>query len=185
MTGPTTIILPQTIYQEIIDHALEGAPEEVCGILGGVGNRATELVRGRNEAEDRTGNYWVDGQTLYKQVEFEDRGEQMIAIYHSHPASEAYPSATDARSITYPDACHLICSLENPDQPVVRAFRFIVQDLAERPSDLQPVRDDTRFLARQHRSGRDGRYDLALIDRHGHERRRSVLIVELTIVLAP
>ena len=49
----TTITLPRSIYDEIITHALEGAPEEICGILGGLDGVASELVRGRNEATNR------------------------------------------------------------------------------------------------------------------------------------
>ena len=102
MATATSITLPRSIYDEIITHALEGAPEEICGILGGRDGVAIELVRGRNEAANRIMDYWVDGQTLLKQFDFEDRGEEMIAIYHSHPVDEAYPSATDARNAFYP-----------------------------------------------------------------------------------
>ena len=97
MTVPP-ITLPKAIYQEIIAHAREGAPEEVCGIISGRDNRATQLIRAYNEAANPILDYWVDGQTLLMQFEFEDRGEEMLAIYHSHPVSEAYPSATDARN---------------------------------------------------------------------------------------
>lgn len=116
--------LPQTIYEEIIAHARAGKPEEICGVLRGRGLVAYELIRGRNMAEDRVNNYAVDQQTLLLQFKFEDAGDEMMGIYHSHPISVAYPSATDAWNAHYPDSIYLICSLEFDDAPVIRAFRM-------------------------------------------------------------
>ena len=53
----------------------------------------------------------------------EDDGEELVGIYHSHTKSEAYPSQTDINlAENWPDPLYLICSLENSDEPVVRAF---------------------------------------------------------------
>lgn len=177
-----TVILPRAVYEGIIAHAREGAPEEVCGIVAGRGAVATELARGRNEAADPLVDYWMDGQTLLRQFEFEDRGEEMIAIYHSHPCDEAYPSASDARHAFYPDAIYLICSLRDPQQPVIRAFRLLSQPLEERPSGVQPVRGDPQFLASQQRDGRHDHYLLAVTE-NGRQHWRKVAVVELAIVI--
>jgi len=120
-----TVQLPQHIYDEIIAHAREGKPEEICGILRGRGMVAYELFRGRNVARERIENYEVDEQTLLLQFKFENSGDEMMGVYHSHPVSVAYPSATDAWNATYPDSIYLICSLEYDDAPVIRAFRMI------------------------------------------------------------
>lgn len=119
------IRLPQGVYDEIVAHARAGKPEEVCGIVRGRGELAIEAVRGRNIAPERIENYQLDPQTLLMQFEFEDAGDEMVAIYHSHPVSVAYPSATDAWNAHYPDCIYLICSLEHDDAPVVRAFRLM------------------------------------------------------------
>jgi proteasome lid subunit RPN8/RPN11 len=117
--------LPAHIHAEIIAHAREGKPEEICGILRGRGLVATELIRARNIAEERIENYTIDPQTLLLQYKFEAEGDAMMGVYHSHPVSVAYPSATDARwSAIYPDCVYLICSLEFDDAPVIRAFRM-------------------------------------------------------------
>lgn len=121
--------LPQTIYAEIIAHAREGKPEEICGVLRGRGLVAEALFRGQNVAEDRVNNYAVDQQTLLLQFKFEDAGDEMMGVYHSHPISVAYPSATDAWNAHYPDSIYLICSLEFDDSPVIRAFRMTPQFL--------------------------------------------------------
>ena len=54
--------------------------------------------------------------------EMEERGEDLVAIYHSHTASAAYPSQTDVNLATYPDAVYVIVSLEEADTPEVRGY---------------------------------------------------------------
>lgn len=117
--------LPHHMVEEIVAHARAGKPEEVCGIVRGRGTEALEIIRARNIADERIENYTVDPQTLLRQFEFEDAGDEMLAIYHSHPVSVAYPSATDAWNANYPDSVYLICSLEFDDAPVLRGFRMI------------------------------------------------------------
>jgi proteasome lid subunit RPN8/RPN11 len=112
------------VADAIIAHAREGKPEEVCGIVRGRALAAVEAVRGRNIASERIENYEVDPETLLLQFAFEDQGDEMMAIYHSHPVSVAYPSATDAWNAHYPESIYLICSLEFDDAPVIRAFRM-------------------------------------------------------------
>ena len=124
-----TVQLPQHIYDEIIAHARAGKPEEICGVLRGRGLVAEELFRGRNIARDRIDNYEVDEQTLLLQFKFGNTGDEMMGVYHSHPVSVAYPSATDAWNATYSDSIYLICSLEFDDAPVIRAFRMITHFL--------------------------------------------------------
>lgn len=118
------VILPLPLWEFIVAHAREGKPEEICGILRGKGAVAFEAIRARNVADERIENYTVDPQTLLRQFEFEDAGEEMMGIYHSHPVSVAEPSATDAWNAHYPEAIYFICSLEFDDAPVIRAWRL-------------------------------------------------------------
>jgi len=136
------VLLPQGIADAIIAHAREGKPEEICGILRGRDNEAFELVRGINEAEDKIDNYMVDAKTLLLQFEFEDAGDEMMGIYHSHPVSVAYPSATDAWNAHYPDSIYFICSLEFDDQPTIRAFSMLPHFL---DLDLEALTDELPF----------------------------------------
>ena len=116
--------IPQAVYATIIDHARAGKPEEICGIVRGRGLDAYAAIRGRNIAAERIENYEVDPQTLLRQFEFEEQGDEMMGIYHSHPVSVAYPSATDAWNAHYPESIYFICSLEFDDAPVIRAFKM-------------------------------------------------------------
>lgn len=116
--------LPAAVHAAIVSHARAGKPEEVCGVVRGRGLAAYEAIPGRNIASERIENYEVDPQTLLRQFDFEDRGEEMMGIYHSHPVSVAYPSATDGWNAHYPECIYFICSLEHDDAPVIRAFRM-------------------------------------------------------------
>jgi proteasome lid subunit RPN8/RPN11 len=181
MTTPDRITLPQHIQDEIIAHARAGAPEEVCGILSGRDGVATELVRARNEAVNPIMDYWVDGQTLLRQFDFEERGEAMIAIYHSHPVDPPYPSATDAANAFYPDAVYLICSLLGPGQPVIRGWRLIQEDLAHRPDQLQAVRGNPFFSAQHRRGQQEDVYDLVIVGEDGRECWQRVRVIEVKV----
>ncbi len=131
------IRLSRAIVDQIIAHAREGKPEEVCGILRGRDGQVLELIRARNVAQDRIHDYTVDPQTLLKQFDFEEQGDAMVGIYHSHPVSPAYPSATDAWNAHYPESVYLIVSLERDDAPVLRAFRLLTHFLELDPEALR------------------------------------------------
>lgn len=180
------LVLPRHIYEEIIRHAREGYPEEVCGLLSGTDDRVTGLYRARNIAEDRVMNYTVDPHTLLKQIEFEERGERMVAIYHSHPVSPPYPSATDARQAFYPDTVYIICSLQDWDAPEMRGWRLVQQEAqrAERlPEGVPAVRGQWGFWA-QHVPLGEGRarYDLWW-DEGGRLWRQQVDVWEVRLVV--
>jgi proteasome lid subunit RPN8/RPN11 len=117
-----SVKLPKAVYKAIIAHAREGKPEEICGLVRGVGLQAEEAIRATNVAQERIENYDIDLETL---LFFATHEDEMVGIYHSHPVSAAYPSATDAWNAHYPDKIYFICSLEHDDAPVIRAFRMI------------------------------------------------------------
>lgn len=136
---PEPVLVPQAVYAAIVDHARAGKPEEVCGVVRGRGLAAAEAIPGRNVAAERIENYEVDPQTLLLQFAFEDAGDEMMGIYHSHPVSVAWPSATDAWNAFYPECIYFICSLEYDDAPVLRAFRLSPHDLEVDAAQLRTV----------------------------------------------
>jgi hypothetical protein len=105
----------------------------------------------------------------------------MIAIYHSHPVDPPYPSATDARNAFYPDAVYLICSLLQPQQPLIRGWRLLQEELAQRPAQLQPVRGNASFQAQHRRGQQEDSYDLVIVEEDGRERWQQVRVVEVEV----
>ena len=120
------LILSQDHIDQIISHAREVSPHECCGLIGGSANgRAQTVYRARNSAGDPEVTYEAAPEDLFAaQRAMRERGEQLLAIYHSHPRSEdPQPSQTDVRLAYYPSAVYLIVGL-GAAEPCVRAFRI-------------------------------------------------------------
>lgn len=144
MTGSSvTLLLPETMIEEMIQHALDELPNECCGIIAGKDGVATRLYRTRN-AEASPFRYNIhpsDILRVEKEIDAEDW--QVFVIYHSHVASEAYPSPTDIRLAQwqgtdppidlYPGAYYVLVSLRDPDSPEVRAFTIHAGEVTEVP----------------------------------------------------
>ena len=122
--------ITRAIFDELIAHAREEVPNEACGLIGGVGDRAQTVYRARN-AEASPLRYNLDPKDQFRIMsEIEERGEELAAIYHSHTASPAYPSQTDINLATYPDSIYLILSLAEGEEPL-RGFRIDDGDVSE------------------------------------------------------
>jgi [CysO sulfur-carrier protein]-S-L-cysteine hydrolase len=121
----------RSIYEEMLEHAREEAPNECCGIIGGKDGEAATLYRATN-AERSPLRYTLDPNDLFRITfrEIPERDEEMLAIYHSHTASPAYPSQTDINLATYPDAIYLILSLADGEAPL-RGFRIEGEKVSE------------------------------------------------------
>jgi len=117
-----TLTLDQT--NEIISHARRSNPAECCGLIGGADDgQAKTVYQLANVASDRRVTYEAAPEDLFAaQRQMRERGEQLLAIYHSHPqATDPLPSATDVRLAFYPAAVYLIIGLGG-EEPVLRAF---------------------------------------------------------------
>ena len=119
----TMLTLPRDFIDEMVAHAREDAPDECCGIIAGKDGTAVKLFRAKN-AEASPYRYSVDPQDLFRiHREADENGWDFLAIYHSHTASEAYPSPTDVRLAFWPESYYILVSLMDA-QPAVRAFRI-------------------------------------------------------------
>jgi [CysO sulfur-carrier protein]-S-L-cysteine hydrolase len=120
------ITLQSSHRDQILKSAREAGPNECCGLIGGRQNgEAQNIYRLRNVAVDKTISYEAAPEDLFAaQRQMRERGEGLIAIYHSHPRSaEPVPSETDVRLAYYPQAVYFIVGLAGP-RPVIRAFRI-------------------------------------------------------------
>ncbi len=112
-------------YREMVDHARQAAPHECCGLIGGNDARTQTVYPLRNVATNPFVTYEAAPEDLFAaQRAMRDRGEQLLAIYHSHPRSnDPQPSETDVRLAYYPSAVYFIIGLGNRE-PCLRAFRI-------------------------------------------------------------
>ena len=125
--------LPGAFVDEMIAHALEDHPNEACGIIAGKDGTATKVFRAIN-AEASPYRYKVDDKDLFRIYrECSDNDWDFLAIYHSHTASEAYPSPTDVRLAFWPEAYYVLVSTKDQASPVVRAYRILDGQITEEP----------------------------------------------------
>jgi [CysO sulfur-carrier protein]-S-L-cysteine hydrolase len=117
--------------EQIIAQARAEAPNECCGMLAGRGEVVEAVFPGRNK--DRSSKtYLMEPEDQLRAFRIMDeRGLDLVGIYHSHPQTEAVPSRTDREravdrdgSPLFPDARYMIVSLRDAAQPQVRVFRL-------------------------------------------------------------
>lgn len=115
------LIIPQQIFHEMIDHCRKGFPYEACGILAGEGNMVSKLYAMTN-IEKSPVSYLLDSKEQFNVMkDMRAHNVSMVAIFHSHPSSAAYPSLTDVNLAFYEDAVYVIVSLVERT-PVVKGF---------------------------------------------------------------
>lgn len=128
-------VLDRATWDRLVEHAWSDFPYEVCGLLGGRPD-GTLCHYPIDNADRSVTTYTMDAKQLLKAMrEIEDEGWE-LAIYHSHTHTKAEPSATDVRLAAYPDATYLIVTLQDRDQPDIRAFRIRDGHVTERTVQL-------------------------------------------------
>ncbi len=116
--------LPRALADELVAHAREDMPNECCGLIAGRDGTAIRVMRTTN-TEASPFMYVMDPREQMRLMEeVEDAGEDLLAIYHSHTRSAAYPSRTDVDLAFFPDPLYVIVSLADRDAPEIRAFRL-------------------------------------------------------------
>lgn len=125
----------QSLIDEMVAHAREDLPNECCGMVGGRNGEADVVVRVENAAASPL-RYEMDPQGQYDALKsIEDEGRELLAIYHSHTKSAAYPSQTDVnQAVAWPEQVYLIVSLAEQDKPDVKAY--LLKDLRIADAEL-------------------------------------------------
>jgi proteasome lid subunit RPN8/RPN11 len=121
-----TLQLHREHIDAIVAHARETFPAECCGLVGGKSQtEAHSIYRLSNVTANPESGYEAAPEELFTaQRQMRERGEELLAIYHSHPqATIPSPSETDVRLAYYPSATYLIVGLGG-SEPIVKAFRI-------------------------------------------------------------
>ena len=111
----------------IVAHARRDHPDEACGLVAGPTGSDTpvRLVPMTNAARSMTFYEFDSGEYLRVWRELDDQDEEPVVIYHSHTATEAYPSRTDVSFAGWPQAHYLLISTRDADQTEIRSFRIL------------------------------------------------------------
>jgi [CysO sulfur-carrier protein]-S-L-cysteine hydrolase len=116
--------IPRAIYDDLIAHAREGFPLEVCGILGGREGAVERTFRMTN-VDASNEHFTLEPREQFAVAkQLRAAGLEMLAVYHSHPESPARPSAEDIRLALTPGISHVIISVMDRERPVLRSFKI-------------------------------------------------------------
>lgn len=118
------------LVEEIVAHARAEAPNECCGMVASRDGRAVRVFPATNAAASPL-RYELEPRDQYRiEMEIEDSGLDLGAIYHSHTRSEPYPSQTDINLAFHPQSLYLIVGLAG-ERPELRAFRIVDGEVGE------------------------------------------------------
>lgn len=116
--------IPKNIHDDIIAHAKEGFPLEVCGILGGKVGVISAIYRMTNTDQSNE-HFMMDPKEQFAVIKaLRSQGLEMLAIYHSHPETPARPSEEDIRLALTPGVSYIIASLDDSAETAVKSFRI-------------------------------------------------------------
>ncbi|MEW5744790.1 MAG: M67 family metallopeptidase [Nitrospirota bacterium] len=126
------LIIPRHIFDGMVAHCRAGLPDEACGILAGTGSEVAVLYTMTNADPSPVSYLMEPGEQLTAFRDMREKGMQMLAVFHSHPQSPAYPSAKDQSLAFYEDSLYVIVGLAE-GEPVVKAFSLRGGEVAETP----------------------------------------------------
>lgn len=126
------------LVDAIVAHAREDHPDEACGVIAGLegSDRPERFIPMLNAARSPT-FYEFDSLDLLKLYrEMDARDEVPVVIYHSHTATQAYPSRTDVNLASEPDAHYVLVSTADPDEHEFRSYRIVDGVVTEEQVDV-------------------------------------------------
>jgi len=123
----TVLRLPTAIHDAIIDHARRDHPDEACGVVAGPAgsDRPERLIPMINAAGSPTFYQFDSAEQLRLWQAMDSADEEPVVIYHSHTATEAYPSRTDIALAQEPNAHYVLVSTADPDAIDFRSYRIV------------------------------------------------------------
>jgi proteasome lid subunit RPN8/RPN11 len=132
------LVIRADLVEAMVAHARADHPDEACGVLAGPeGSDRPERHVAMVNAERSPTFYRFDAQEQLKVWRaMEDADEVPVVIYHSHTATEAYPSRTDVGLAAEPDAHYVLVSTRDPDQNEVRSYRIADGVVSEEPVNI-------------------------------------------------
>jgi len=129
------LTIPRALHDQIVAHARKDHPDEACGMLAGPagGDVPVRFIPMLNAARSPTFYEFDPGEYLRVWQGMEDNDEEPVVIYHSHTATEAYPSRTDISYAGWPDAHYVLVSTRDEQQAEFRSFRIVDGVVTEEP----------------------------------------------------
>ncbi|MEN3309785.1 MAG: [CysO sulfur-carrier protein]-S-L-cysteine hydrolase [Micromonosporaceae bacterium] len=129
------LCIGREVLDAIVAHARRDHPDEACGIVAGPAGSDTPVRHIPMDNAERSATFYrfdaIEQLKVWR--EMDDRDEEPVVIYHSHTATEAYPSRTDTSFAGEPRAHYLLVSTREPDVAEIRSFRIVDGAVTEEP----------------------------------------------------
>ena len=134
------LTIAQDIYDDMVKHCIEGLPNEACGFLAGPRDgSASHIYPLTNAAASPVFYRPADREMIAAFSDMDQNDTDLVAIFHSHVATDPYPSPTDRREAHYPDAVYLIVSLTDPDAPRTKGYLIHKADWRDEDGKIEEV----------------------------------------------
>ena len=133
----TMVRIPRGMYEAIIQHCRSRYPKEACGILAGDERHVVQGYPMRNVEDSPVGYSMDPKEQLLVEKQMRSKGQRMIGIFHSHTATEAYPSPVDVRLAISPEISYVLVSLKQPTIPAIKSYRIDGAAITEEPVTVE------------------------------------------------
>jgi len=132
------LVIRRDLVEAMVAHARADHPDEACGVIAGPegSDRPERFIAMANAERSPTFYRFDSGEQLKVWRSMEDADEVPVVIYHSHTATEAYPSRTDTSLASEPDAHYVLVSTRDPHEHELRSYRIIDGVVTEEPIDI-------------------------------------------------
>jgi proteasome lid subunit RPN8/RPN11 len=142
------LVIGRDIVDAIVAHARRDHPEEACGIVAGPAGSQSPTRHIPMDNADRSMTFFRFDSKEQLRVwrEMDDRDETPVVIYHSHTATEAFPSRTDVDIAGYPESHYLLVSTRDPERAEFRSFRIVDKQVTEEPVQVVDGTEVTTYM---------------------------------------
>jgi len=142
------LVIGRDIVDAIVAHARRDHPEEACGIVAGPAGSQSPTRHIPMDNADRSMTFYRFDSKEQLRVwrEMDDRDETPVVIYHSHTATEAFPSRTDVDIAGYPESHYLLVSTRDPERAEFRSFRIVDKQVTEEPVQVVDGTEVTTYM---------------------------------------
>jgi proteasome lid subunit RPN8/RPN11 len=134
--------IPRAHVDQMVAHARADHPDEACGVIVGPegSDRPVRVVPMTNADRSPTFFRFDPTEQLQLAKELDANDEEIVVVYHSHTATEAYPSRTDISYASEPEAHYVLVSTRDdqrdPQNPEFRSYRIVDGVVTEEPVEI-------------------------------------------------
>ncbi|GHH47655.1 M67 family metallopeptidase [Lentzea cavernae] len=129
------LVIRRDLVDAMVAHARRDHPDEACGVIAGPYGSATpeRFIEMENAERSPTFYRFDAAEQLKVWREMDANDEVPVVIYHSHTATEAYPSRTDISFAGEPEAHYVLVSTRDPIEHELRSYRIVDGVVTEEP----------------------------------------------------